>query len=129
MPGADFKAEGSYTWMEGAPTGDFTSGSVVNIFRSDLSAAENAARGGMKIYANAYLQLADGTILMSDATTGDTVDSYRFDGVAWSMQDVLEVLNRDIDTPAYAEHRQQILAFCEAWKDVLSGWQLTNLTQ
>jgi hypothetical protein len=129
MPGADFKENSLYTWIDGAPAGDFTSGSVCNIFRSDLGPEENAARGAMKIYANAYLQLADGTILMSDATTGDTVDSYRFDGVAWSMQDVLEVLNRDIDAPAYVECRQQILSFCEAWKDILSGWQLNNLTQ
>ena len=42
--------------------------------------------------------------------------------------DMLEALDQDISLPAYAEYRQQILAFCEAWKDSLATWQLVNLT-
>ena len=64
---------------------------------------------------------------MSDATTGDTVADGTFDGIAWSLQDVMTALNAEIDQPAYAGYRQQILDFCATWKDAMSDWQLDDL--
>ena len=82
----------------------------------------------MEIYANAYLQLTDGTILMADLTTGDTVSNGSFDGVAWSLYDVLQQLNETYPQ-LDAQTRQTLKEFSAAWTDVLSGWEMNNLLQ
>ena len=125
MPGTDFAETELYTRYEGAPVcGEiFTSGSVFGIFKD---AGDNAARGAMKIYANAYIHLTNGAYLMSDLTTGDTAPRKGFDGVAWSLKDVLTELNNTFDRLETAE-QASLVAFGAAWEDVVLGWGLNNL--
>jgi len=126
MPGAEFGADDLYTSISGAPTvgREFTSGAVFGIFKE--GAADNAERGEMKIYANAYLKLKDGTVITSDTTYGDKATDKGFDGVAWSLWEVLSALDR-----SYAsldeETKADLKAFCAKWKDDITYWNLTNL--
>ena len=116
MPGADFAtASGvSYTGISGAPTSGetFTSGSVFGIFKDGRG--DNAARGESKIYANAYLRLADGTVLMAND---------REDAIGWSMKDVLTVLNENF-AQLEATEQMQVKNFCTTWKDATEKWNL-----
>ena len=127
MPGVDFMENSQYSRIKGAPIGDFTSVSVFNIFRKDLSAAENATRGAMKIYANVYLQLADGTVLLSDTTTGDQATAQNFDGVAYSLFDVMQLL--DTCYPQLtATEQQNVSQFYTAWQEKgMQDLQLENI--
>ena len=82
MPDEGFAADPNvgYTQILGAPESVFTSGSIINIFREGLSPEKNARRGEMKIYANPYLKLQDGTVLMAQ------------EGAAYSLLDVMEAI-------------------------------------
>ena len=102
------------TRYSGAPTDEFTSGSVFNIFKKQYSAERNAARGELEIYANAYLELADGTIITDQG------------GVAQSLRDVLAYLDASFDTLT-AQEQTQLQAFAAAWKETLALWNLQNI--
>ena len=116
MPTIAFESDENtaYTQLDGAPFDTFTSGSVANIFRSNLSAEKNAARGTMKIYANAYLKLNDGTILMAE------------NAAAWSMRDVMDYLNTNFET-LDADIQAQAKSFYATWADVMASWELDKL--
>ena len=102
------------TCYTGAPTGEFTSGSVFNIFKKHYSAQKNAERGELEVYANAYIQLLDGTTITDDA------------GVAQSLRDVLAYLDASFDTLT-AQEQTQLQAFAAAWKETLTLWNLQNI--
>lgn len=102
------------TRCTGAPTGEFTSGSVFNIFNQRYSAAENADRGETEIYANAYIELLDGTMLIDNG------------GVAQSLRDVMEYLDSNFASLT-AQDQTQVKTFCATWADVLAFWDLQNL--
>ena len=118
MPGANFAADGvsAYTRMEGAPADIFTSGSVFNIFKEGLEGAQNAARGETAIFANGYLELKDGTVVMA-STEGETV--------SMSLKDVMTSLNDNF--AAYEKQHAQILEFYRTWKAAMSGWALDKI--
>lgn len=115
MPGADFETANAngYTVYTGKPSGEFTSGSVFNIFKENLTATKNATRGEMKIYANAYLRLTDGTIVLAD------------NGVTRSLQDVMVELDTHLDN--YTDKKEIILNFYKTWKDAMATWNLNNI--
>ena len=80
----------------------------------------------MPIYANAYLTLSDGTVILSDNTNTDTKDTTGFDGVAMSLFDMMTLLNQ-VATTLPADQMESLLGFCTAWKDTLASWKLYNL--
>jgi hypothetical protein len=110
----EFDENAAYTQITGAPEGIFTSGSITNIFRAGLSDEKNAARGEMKIYANAYLKLEDGTVLMGSNPS------------AKSMKDVMDYLNTNFAT-LKVEDQETAKAFYAQWADVMASWKLENL--
>jgi len=128
MPGIDFAAaEGDCaTYCQGTPVNGkaFTSGSVFGIFKEGLD--NNAQRGQVKIYANAYIQLADNTVLMSDTTTGDKVGTEGFNGIAWSLQDVLVALDANYSN-LNAAQQALMRNYYITWADAMSDWALPNL--
>lgn len=138
MPGADFMTEtgdiNSYTVYSGDTFqngAEVTSGSVFNIMRKNLSAAANKARGEMKIYANAYVVLdLDGeqkTIVADSANAGLTADSEEFSGVAYSLFDVMQLVNEQYPTMEETE-QAAVKAFCETWYNKGMGdWALPSL--
>ena len=98
----------------GAPTGEFTSGSVFNIFHTRYSAAENAARGEMDIYANAYVELLDGTVIADTA------------GTACSLRDIITYLDENFEELG-GDEISAAVAFCATWREVVSKWELYEL--
>ena len=136
MPGADFGAmseeddNNCYTMIEGAPSEkNFTSCAVFGIFKVGK---DNAARGEMKIYANAYLTLkGTGEVIMADtANAGKTTQSEGFNGIAWSLRDVMEAVNAKFIT---MEEKDQtnLINFYNKWQtamDVESNeWDIGNI--
>lgn len=116
MPTADFanEANTAATKILGAPDSVFTSGSITNIFRSSLSAEKNAARGEMKIYANPYLKLTDGTVLMGN------------NNAEKSMQDIMSYLNENFASLGATE-QENVKSFYTTWADAMASWNLANL--
>ena len=111
MPGEDFLSTGTYTRIENGDVGEFTSGSVFNIFKENLSDEENAARGEMKIYAIPYVELMDGTILLAES------------GTAQSMQDVMTYLNDNLGTLEVEDHIR-VDRFYIRWAAAMETWKL-----
>ena len=126
MPGTDFEEQDSYTVTAGAPVSGqlFNSGSVFGIFKEGLE--NNADRGKVKVYANAYLKLTDGTVLMTDGTFGDKITDEGFDGVALSLQDVMGKLNEKFADLTEAQQKS-LKDFYATWETAMSDWGLSNL--
>lgn len=125
MPGVDYtEAHNLFTENTGAPTEGFDSVMVSGILQA--GAEDNDRRGRMPIYANAYLTLSDGTVILSDNTNTDTKDTTGFDGVALSLFDMMTLLNQ-VATTLPADQLESLLGFCTAWKDTLASWKLYNL--
>jgi len=128
MPGADFATENEvngWTVVQGNITSGqaFTSGSVFGIFKEGLT--NNAARGEVKIYANAYI-IVDGTTIMADTTTGDKTTDTGFTGIAWSLKDVMVKLNETFTT--LSEKNQEAVAkFYGNWSSAMGSWNLTAI--
>jgi len=137
MPGADFRSlsedgENGWTEIAGAPSGEkFTSCSVFGIFKPGRT--DNTARGEMKIYANAYIQLA-GTdeIIVADTSYGDKVvnedgtKNEAFNGIAWSLKDVMQALNTKFDTLGETD-QANVVKFYKAWSTAMNPWELGNI--
>lgn len=133
MPGADFKTEqadiNSYTvcsdsFVSGA---EITSGSVFGIMKESRETKVNAAYGDVKIYANAYVTLPDGTVLMSDGTVNDTIEAANFDGVAWSLHDAMNALDK-MFPKLQSEVQRQLNAFYTRWyEDGMGDWRFENI--
>lgn len=127
MPGSDFADNDEHTAIQGAPVigQTFTSVSVFNIFKEG---ADNAQRGIMKIYSNTYMTLTDGTVLLEDVTTGDTTDAEGFNGIAWSLRDVMTALDSCYSLLTESE-KATVSSFYSAWKAAMSGWKLSTLEE
>lgn len=116
IPESGFAADPNvgYTEILGAPESIFTSGSIVNIFREGMPPEKNARRGEMKIYANPYLKLKDGTILMAQ------------EGAAYSLYDVMSYLNTNFET-LDAQTQGNAKNFYSTWADSMAAWKLEKL--
>ena len=119
MPGVDYReAHNLYTQHTGAPTEGFDSVVVSDIFKE--GAADNARRGKIPVYANAYLVLKDGQVILSDNTNTDTRDAAGFDGVAMSLADMLTYFSNNLT--AFPAQSQTILNnFFTKWNAELAA--------
>ena len=106
-----------------------TSGSVFGIMKDTRTAALNTQYGEVKIYANPYICLSEnGTkIYVSDNLNADkTVADEAFDGVAYSLRDVLELL--DDSYYLYTDDvRHNLDQFYFDWKDKGMSWSFENI--
>lgn len=140
MPGADFASAeeeadvNRYTVAtEPFQSGVIaTSGSVFGIMKEDREAALNDQYGKMKIYANAYVTFDLGTELtvMGDADNGDkTAEETEFDGIAYSLRDVLSAIDGRFYTYA-VETRARVDAFKQKWQEAgMKDWTFTQIDQ
>lgn len=125
MPGADFKTVDSdaYTvcadkFVSGATA---SSGSVINIMKSDLTAAENLQRCRMSLYANAYIDLGDGPIMADTENVGKKA------GISASLKQVLAALDASYEN--YSDTvKGQLRDFNTAWKTAGVDLSLTNIS-
>lgn len=114
VPGKDFKtADGdAYTvssekFVSGTTV---TSGSVVDIMKSNLSASENLKRSRMPIYANAYIDFGNGPIMADTENVGTK------NGTSASLYQILYALDSTYDTMTAIEQRQ-LDNFVDAWSN------------
>lgn len=120
LPGADFATEegdiniatvGAAPFASGLET---TSTSVFGILKNSRKPELNDRYGKMPIYANTYVELADGTVVMGE------------NGTSRSLYDVLAAI--DGNWADYEESRTSILEFFRAWATKgLSSWEFTNI--
>ena len=144
MPGADFKTEladnNRYTTL--TPDASFgdgtvaTSGSIFNIMKTAYDAGgdvaqSNAARGEMPIYANAYVVVSGKTFVADTANANKKVTDEGFNkGVAYSMLDVLKLIDANWSKYVASGQDETVKAFYGAWKNKgMSAWAdaLTNI--
>ncbi|MBR4864263.1 MAG: leucine-rich repeat protein [Oscillospiraceae bacterium] len=119
MPGADFEQcdDVLYTYVQGVPRArGLTSCAVFDIFKQD--ADNNAERGKMKIYANAYFKLDNGTMIMAY----DNADQW----VGTSLYDVLAAL-ADRYLQSDMAIRDILNDFAFRWRDVITEYGFENL--
>lgn len=104
-----------------------TSGSVFGIMKETNTALTNAEHGETKIYANPYLCLRGDRIVVGDTeNAGKTAESEDFDGVAYSLRDVMEFVEANYYT--YEEEDQKnIDTFYTQWADKGMDWGFTNI--
>ena len=140
MPGDNFTAENSkalYTETRVTPEKPFENGAntsvlIQGIFEED--AAEpylNSVRGKMPIYANGYIcvNTGDGELLvMSDTENqGKTTEDADFDGVGYSLYDILKLLDDGWSSVSEAD-RTKIQNFYDTWVDNdLYKWSFQNI--
>ena len=86
---------------------EVTSGSVFGILKE--SSRNNIARSQMKIYANVYVELDDGTILMGEEG----------DGAAWSLREVLDAIGENYDLLSAADQKSYD-DFLDYWNPYIS---------
>jgi hypothetical protein len=120
MPGADFATEegdiniatvGKESFASGL---EATSTSVFGILKASRKAELNDRYGKMPIYANTYVELADGTIVMGE------------NGAAQSLYDVLQAI--DNNWADYKTQQTSILEFFRAWAaQGLTSWKFENI--
>ena len=135
MPGADFRTEigdiNCYTKVNDFQSGaTVTSGSVFGILKEERTADLNDQYGKIKVYANPYLQLnIDGglTLVGDTANSGKTADDADFTGHAYSLQDVLGL----VDSNYYSyepEIRKDVDGFYDTWKTKgMASWSFTDI--
>lgn len=125
MPGIDYwESHNLYTQAQGAPSEAFPSVVVSDIFTA--GASDNGVRGKQPVYANAYLQLQGGTVILSDNTNYDKVTDAGFDGVAVSLYDVMITLDQNFSLLS-ASQQATVQQFAQTWRDALADWNLDNL--
>ena len=90
-----------------------TSALVANILSADKNVADNAQNGAMPIYARAYMELKDGTIIYSDAIDVDLLTVVQLIDSQWN--DLNEVQKTAIQT-MYTK-----------FKETMDRWQIPNL--
>jgi hypothetical protein len=124
MPGADFATEyanngekNAWTVNQGQVVSgkEFTSGSVWGILKDGND--QNDARGKLSIYANAYIMI-DGVAHMAS-------DENNSNGTVQSLYSVMQKLDAQYST--LGDKQQAVKDFYTTWRDVMSGWNLTNL--
>ena len=124
MPGEDLKNDPDtlYTTFASAEGGQY-SALVSDIFRADATVEENARRGELPIYAAAYVQFADGTVL-----TGDRAG--REDDVCYSLHTFLAAMDAMIaeDRVAWRQEEKQLQTFYAQWQNMGIGeWEFAMI--
>ena len=108
-----------------------TSGSVFGIMKDNRNPAINAVYGEAKIYANPYIRfdLNGDVVCVGDTdNAGKTADDADFNGRAYSLHDVMNVLDETYDN--YDEETQATIeSFYSQWKDKGMNWSFTNFGQ
>ena len=120
MPGADFATEesniniatvGKEAFASGLET---TSTSVFGILKDNRKPEQNDRYGKMPIFANTYVELENGTVVMGE------------NGTSQSLYQVLQAI--DADWTAYEENQASILEFFRSWAAKgISSWEFTNI--
>ena len=120
MPGADFATEegdiniatvGKEAFASGLET---TSTSVFGILKDSRKAELNDRYGKMPIFANTYVELENGTVIMGE------------NGISQSLYQVLETI--DANWADYEENQESILNFFRYWATRgISSWEFTNI--
>ena len=137
MPYANFAEEGKENGFtaieeklgvnaENGYTVTVNSGSVFGIMKEDAEkAADNAQRGKMPIFANAYLEIdlnADG---VKEYVMADTDETTAGD-VAWSLYDVLATI--DGRWSEFAAAQEKVTAFYSYWAQYgMDAWTFENI--
>lgn len=94
-------------------TADTTSVLVENILRKDQQPADNIRNSAMPIYARAYMELADGTILYGDPVEVNLVDIVQTIDIQWAQ---LTDTQKNALRQMYADFRE-----------TMDSWQIPNL--
>ena len=68
----------------------------------------------MDIYANAYVELLDGTVIADTA------------GTACSLRDIITYLDENFEELG-GDEISAAVAFCATWREVVSKWELYEL--
>ena len=121
-PGVDFMADEDtlYTNFAGADIqgGTNATGALISgIMKQENNAQLNSAYGQMPIFAAAYLQMQDGTVIISDS-------------VAFSLQTVMEAVDDMIvnDPLNYRKLTNPMRAFYEKWEDNgMADWSFKKI--
>lgn len=136
MPGEDFADEGSTSlYTQTLTNGDFVNGTYTSALVDRIltqQATNNAERGKMKIYANAYITVdADGAnsaLVLSDTDNpGMTAADAEFNGIAYSLYDMMNKLDEKWDN--LSEKQQgQVQDFYETWYTKgIDTWKFDNI--
>ena len=134
MPGADFLTEtddiNRYTTISNFQSGIAVTSSVFGILDEARTADQNDQMGKVKIYANPYLRLniGEGLILVGDtANCGKTAEDPDFTGHAYSLQDVLNMV--DENYYSYEPKLRKVVdGFCDTWRDKgMATWSFTDI--
>ena len=140
MPGENFADEGTqdlYTVTKITPetpfeNGENTSALIQGIFSQNAEEPYlNSLRGQIPIYANGYIcfRLGDEELLvMSDTKNqGKTVADTDFEGVGYSLYDLLKILDERWDSITEA-NREKTQNFYDTWVDNdLYKWSFQNI--
>ncbi len=95
---------------------------IKNIMKETLSDASNSRRGQIPIYANAYLRLTDGTLIMTDRAGSA-------DDVAYSLKAAMDRMDSLItsDPTHYRRYTGDIRAFYQKWQEKgMNDWNFVN---
>ena len=130
MPDADFKTQPTdcYTvakipFESGVVA---TSGAVFNIVKDTLDGKTNLQRSRMPLYANAYLDLGDGPIVADMENAGKIKTNPSFDGIAYSLQDVLVCLDEGYENLS-KDVRIRLDHFCAQWQEKGVDWEFQKI--
>lgn len=139
MPGADFREEtgdnNRYTLR--TPGKGFgkdtvaTSGAVFNIMKTETQ-RNNAARGQMPIYANAYLVVDGKTLVADSANANRKITDEAFTGVAYSLLDTLKAMDANWEEYVRSGEAEAVREFYNTWAQFgMNAWadQLSNIAQ
>ena len=139
MPGADFVTndteakQNAFTSIDTTASGlnfengknsmTVNSGLLQGILLKENSKENNENYSNRYVYANAYLQI-DETFIMADTEnvgTEKTNDTY--DGVAWSLMEVLDKIDENLEEKYETNQKNAIKAFYNVWKEcVETDW-------
>lgn len=135
MPGADFNTEKNENIAtvlipdeEFGQSTERNSGSVFGIMKTDNTQSVNASNGDEPIYANVYIQLnTNGRIVVADTdNVGKTVQDEDFTGTAFSLHDVLDLIDQRYYTYT-KDDRTRIGNFQDEWKDQGMKWSFEKI--
>lgn len=133
MPGGNFARETDvlYTKIIGAPAfvnlEAVENSCILENIISANNATENDADGQMPIYANPYVAIdkdgdnkADYSAVADTVNGGRTTQSASFSGIAYSLLDILKLVNSNWNV--YAEQQDMLKGYYTTWKTWGIDW-------
>jgi len=131
MPNADFSQSCYTAETESLQSGATASSvAVFGILKDDQTSETNRQNAQTKIYANPYIRLKDAnsTVLLGDRkNTGKTANTEGFDGVAYSLYDLLLRMDETYYELKPAA-RRIVDTFCQSWKNKgMEEWTFENV--